>query len=255
MRTWSELQERLFDDAWDPELRRFRSTLAFRGVSRAACALSCGLSRLGPRCAELEEPLLRTFRKYARRLAGVDDSVWSWLTVAQHHGLPTRLLDWTFSPWVALHFATEDMTAYGEDGAVWAIDYARARRFLPPRLLHILEEEEARVFTAEMLSKVASTLRELDALGDDFVVFFEPPSLDDRVVNQYALFTLMPAPTARLDAWLAEHVGVGRRIVLPAELKWEVRDKLDQANVTERVLYPGLDGLSRWLRRYYTPRG
>ena len=44
------------------------------------------------------------------------------------------------------------------------------------------------------------------------------------------------------------------RIVVPAALKWEARDKLDQANITERVLFPGLDGLSRVLKQIYTPR-
>ena len=48
-----------------------------------------------------------------------------------------------------------------------------------------------------------------------------------------------------MDDWLERHPDLARRIVIPAELKWEVRDKLDQANITERVLFPGLDGLAR----------
>ena len=44
------------------------------------------------------------------------------------------------------------------------------------------------------------------------------------------------------------------QIVIPAELKWEIRDKLDQANINERVLFPGLDGLCMYLKRYYSPK-
>jgi hypothetical protein len=83
------------------------------------------------------------------------------------------------------------------------------------------------------------------------VIFFEPPSLDARIVNQFALFSVMSSPTGRLDRWLAHYPELCRRIIIPARLKWEVRDKLDQANITERVLFPGLDGLSRWLKRHY----
>ncbi len=103
--------------------------------------------------------------------------------------------------------------------------------------------------------KAFAAAADLDALAedDDFVLFLEPPSLDDRIVNQYALFSTMSSATGVLDGWLAAHADLCRRIVVPAELKWEVRDKLDQANITERVLFPGLDGLSRWLKRHYTP--
>src|SRR5262249_11646316 len=87
-----------------------------------------------------------------------------------------------------------------------------------------------------------------------FVIFMEPPSIDPRIVNQFALFSLMASPTARLDDWLADSPQLARRIVIPAEMKWEIRDKLDQANINERVLFPGLDGLSRWLTRYYCPK-
>jgi hypothetical protein len=57
-----------------------------------------------------------------------------------------------------------------------------------------------------------------------------------------------------IEEWLAARPAYYARYVIPAALKWEIRDKLDQANVTERVLFPGLEGLSSWLKRHYTPR-
>lgn len=253
--SWSELHELLFADSWKEPLRRFRSSFAFRGVSSADYSLQTGLSRLAGATDELERHMLRAFRKYARREAVPQDSIWSWLAVAQHHGLPTRLLDWTYSPYVAMHFATEHLDEFDVDGVIWCVDYAATNRYLPDPLKDVLAAEGSDVFTAEMLAAAVPTLRDFDALSRDrFVAFLEPPSLDERIVNQFALFSLVSNASARLEAWLVEHPHCYRRLVVPASLKWEVRDKLDQANVTERVLYPGLDGLSRWLRRYYTPK-
>ena len=253
--SWLELQDELFAAAWQEELGRFRSDFAFRGEASAGNDLSTSLARLGGSYAEVEAHLLRNFRKYARREAVPEDSLWNWLALAKHHGLPTRLLDWTYSPYVALHFLTASPDRFDADGAVWCVDFVKANRRLPAALRSLLEEEGSNTFTAELLGRAARTLGEFDALGgDSFVVFFEPPSLDDRIVNQAALFSLMPGPHARLDRWLEDHPDLVRRIVVPAELKWEIRDKLDQANLTERVLFPGLDGLSRWLARYYGPR-
>jgi hypothetical protein len=255
VRSWIELQEALFADSWDEHLKRHRSRYVFRGAGDAKNGLSTSLSRLGEDCAELELPLLRTFRRYAPiATASMEDSVWCWLALAQHHGLPTRLLDWTFSPYVALHFVTEDTSLFGRDGVVWAVDYVAARCLLPKSLAELLAEEEAHIFNVEMLSRAASSLRDFDAIGQDFTVFFEPPSLDDRIVNQHALLSVLPRADTSPDDWLSRHADLALRIVVPSSLKAEVRDKLDQANVTERVLYPGLDGLSRWLTRYYTPR-
>jgi hypothetical protein len=253
---WAELMDVLYADSWHEGIGRFRSNFAFRGLEVPEAELLTGLMRLGGGYAEMEGHLLRNFRKYAYRDAVPFDSPWNWLALGQHHGLPTRLLDWTFSPLVALHFATEHTECFHEDAVVWCVDFIKAKRFLPAALREALDEEGANVFTAEMLSRVARGLREFDLLTEDpFPAFLEPPSLDDRIVNQFALFSLMSSPAAALDAWLEGHPGLSRRVVIPARLKWEVRDKLDQANVTERVLRPGLDGLSRWLKRQYTPPG
>ena len=78
--------------------------------------------------------------------------------------------------------------------------------------------------------------------------------MDDRIVNQAALFSLMSSPKAVVNEWLVDKPDLFHRIVIPAELKWEVRDKLDAMNMNERILFPGLDGLSQYLKRYYSPR-
>jgi hypothetical protein len=70
----------------------------------------------------------------------------------------------------------------------------------------ILDEEDADVFTVEMLSEAGETLEELDRLDQTpFPVFLEPPSVDERIVNQYALFSLMSSPSAELEEWTAKH--------------------------------------------------
>lgn len=257
-RSWVELLDQLYEGSWNEGLRRFRSPFAFRGLVDAAHTLDNSLVRLSaghPDIATLERSMLRNFRKYAVQQAssGVD-SIWHWLAVGQHHGLPTRLVDWTFSPLVALHFATEDPNTYDRDGSVWCVNFVRANRLLPERLRTILVADASETFTVDMLDGFA-TLADFDALTrDPFLMFIEPPALDARILNQAALFSLMPSPSASVQDWLLAHPDLTRRVIVPAELKWEVRDKLDQANITERTLFPGLDGLSRSLQRYYQPR-
>lgn len=278
--SWSELQDALFEGSWNERINRYRAPFAYRGLSDADYRLETTLTRLGGPFTELERHLLRNFRKYARGVPDQFSSFWHLITIAQHHGLPTRLLDWTYSPFVAAHFATANHEQFDKDGVIWVVDYHQTHTLLPDDLKAALYEEGAQAFTVELLRSVSRefksgdvndessfhdvirTLDQFDQLGreKEFLLFFEPPSLDDRIVNQFALFSVMPNPTRVIDDWLTDAGGgdsSGRllsRIIIPADLKWEVRDKLDQSNITERVLFPGLDGLSSWLHRHYHPK-
>ena len=253
--SWNELQDALYADAWREQIKRFRSPYVYRGLSDTHYPLKTSLMRLGGNYQEMEQHLLRNFRKYAHRDIVERDTLWHWLSLAQHHGLPTRLLDWTVSPLVAAHFATANTEKFHCDGAIWAVDYRKTHHLLPNRFQRALAEEGAEFFTVELLAHLVESLEDLDQIQPEpFQLFFEPPSIDDRIINQFALFSVMAGETANPNQWLQDHSGLWCKIIIPAELKWEIRDRLDQANITERVLFPGLDGLSRWQKRYYTPR-
>ncbi|HEX6179314.1 MAG TPA: FRG domain-containing protein [Thermoanaerobaculia bacterium] len=251
--SWLELQEAVFANSWQATISRHRSNFVYRGVPRVSHALETTLQTGG--FVAKEHHLLTSFRKYAARNAVPRDSVWNWLSLAKHHGLPTRLLDWTYSPFVAMHFATQDPRNFEEDGAIWCVDYRRLNELLPDPLKKVLRDQDVNIFTTEMLNEVATSLEQFDSLAkDDYVLFFEPPSLDERIVNQFALFSLPSSASLALESLFKRRQDLYRRLIIPAALKWEIRDKLDQANITERVLFPGLDGLSLWLKRYFMNR-
>jgi hypothetical protein len=98
----------------------------------------------------------------------------------------------------------------------------QTHRLLPAPLRDaVAEGEGAIVFTTELLGRLVPDLANLGQLGDDFVLFVEPPSFDERIVNQYALFSLTSRPDLPLHDCLVQHAALWRRIVIPAELKWE----------------------------------
>jgi hypothetical protein len=247
--SWIELQERLFEDSWSEQLGRFRSQYAFHGLADASHSLETTLIRLGGDFARLERHLLRNFIKYAHRGVVERQTLWHWLSVAQHHGLPTRLLDCTYSPYAAMHSATSNLKKYDTAAAVWAVNYVKAHEMLPEGSRRALDETGSDVFDVQTLSRAVEDLQDLQRMStSSFVGFFEPPSIDDRIVNQFALFSFTSEPETVLNEWLDDHPTLWRKIAIPADFKWEIRDKLDQANITERVLFPGLVGLSRWLK-------
>jgi FRG domain-containing protein len=251
--SWQDLDEAIADSSWCRHPHRIHSTVVWRGLSRSKYTNVSSLARLSEDYRQLERHLIRNFRKYAHREAP-GPAIWDWLSLAQHHGLPTRLLDWTFSPLVALHFATA--TWPDDDAILLGVDCEGAHELLPGRLRSFYEREGSLVFTTEMLAELAPDLDSFDGLADEdpFVVFFEPPSLDERIVNQAAVLSAISDASCQMEDWMDDHPDLWRAWRIPSEVKTEVRERLDQAHVNERLLMPGLDGLAAWLRRYYSPR-
>jgi hypothetical protein len=251
-RSWDQLNQLLYEDAWRDDIQRFRSPYAFRGMADKHYDLSTSLMRLGGEYQAQEYRLLRSFKKYTN----FKGSQWELLALAQHHGLPTRLLDWTYSPYVAMHFATAELSERETESVIVCVNFVKANKLIPTELKRVLSRMEAETFTVEMLMKVAEDLEYFDEKfgSEEFVIFFEPPALDERIVNQFAIFAMASHAHLQMEHWMEQHPDLWRKIIIPVELGWEVRDKLDQANITERVVLPGLDGLSRYLKRYYSPR-
>ena len=251
------IKDLIFEQTYNAAIDRTRSSYFYRGMRNASYELVTSLRR---NCkgayTELERPLLDNFINYVRiEDPSINESIWKAMVIGQHYGLPTRLLDWTHSTLVALHFANmeDNLDKLSKrDCVVWRIDLRDVNRNLPKKYQDYLDSKNSFVFSLDDLASLAEDIEQYDAdMGTDAMVCFEPPSVDQRIVNQYSFFSAIPSGITDLEAFLEEHTENTVKYVIDKKLRWELRDILDQFNINERMIHPGTAGIAKWLARHY----
>jgi hypothetical protein len=228
---------------------------AFRGQQDATWPMESSLSRhLLTRhihqslWREQEERTIRIFRRKAhlflQHLPGSDD-IFEWVALMQHHGAPTRLLDFTWSPYVAAFFALEHARG---DAAIWAVNpqelYRRqppGRRHLPPKMIDGYSEvstspRQKGIFERVYLPGTAAIAQ-----------LAEPLMMNQRLIAQQGTF-LIPGRLDQPVEVILQEYGDCDSLLVQFTLSPDVRDEamreLLNMNITNATLFPGLDGLA-----------
>ncbi len=255
--TLESVMQIVTEQEYNEQKQRHRSPFIYRGLPKSYYNLSTSLQRNCKHLSsQLESSILRNFTKYAiTEDSTLNSSVWKQMILGQHHGLPTRLLDWTYSPLTALHFATTENNLdkmEQHDCVIWKINIEEIHKLLPKKYFDKLDEENAGIFTVEMLNKIVDSTAKYDRdMKDSAMIIIEPPSIDPRIINQYSYFSIIPSGMTDIEKFLNDNTENTVKYVIKKELRWRIRDMLDQLNINERIVYPGLDGLSQWLTRHY----
>ena len=251
------IKDLIFEQTYNEAIDRTRSSYFYRGMRNADYELVTSLRRnCKDAYVELEQPLLENFINYVRyEDPTINESIWKAMVIGQHYGLPTRLLDWTHSTLVALHFANAEDNLdklSKRDCVVWRIDLRDLNRNLPQKYKEYLERKNTFVFPLDGLAEIADNLKQYDEdMGSKAMVCFEPPSIDQRIANQYSFFCAIPSGIKDLEAFLSDCTEHTVKYVIDKSLRWELRDILDQFNVNERMIQPGKTGIATWLARHY----
>jgi hypothetical protein len=196
----------------------------YRGLSSIEHSLTTTLGRVvlkeGDTHKAVEARSLRIFKERAIPfITTIPSNDWEWLALAQHHGLPTRLLDWTRNPLVALFFSVQTDNN-NEQSAVYV---------LHQRHQTIVNVEEHK----NPLKMGGNSLR------------YIPSHVTQRIIAQNGLFTFHPGDPSR--PFETDDID---KIIIPAERRKIIKQELYRYGIHEASMFPGLDGLSghiKWM--------
>lgn len=161
---------------------------------------------------------LKKARVHIRQFGALND--WDLLCIARHHGEPTRMLDWTYSPLVAAFFAVCEDTP--KDSIVYCLNSVSIK----------IADEETTPFEI-----------------DEDVVRFDPGNLLPRNINQAGIFTIHKNPTTPLED-LSQTKGILNKDIVKNHYRNKLLNELSFYNIHIGTLFPDLDGIgkrNRWL--------
>lgn len=184
--------------------------------------------------ASLQNQIIKSFKLYGSvHLNPEPKNFLQWLIHAQHHGTPTRLLDWSTSPLKALYFAVEDTHNYSVDGC----------------------------FFEYMPFEWRLTDEDID-LDDVTLQAFRPVQINPRITAQDGCFTLFPLPSGDdefsninkfsmcpEDCTNPESNGYLQKYTIPSDSKTKIRIDLDKLGINDKSMFPDLDGISKYIKR------
>lgn len=204
---------------FEPDTRYF-----FRGVKKEAFKLIPTIGRIDLDFASYfdEITIFKIFKNQALPFLPhrpIND--WEWLAIAQHHGLPTRLLDWTSNPLIALYFATES-----------DLDDIESDNFA----VYILIKKEGIIYDIPNHSPFDTKKVNLISI----------PHVTNRIKNQFGYFTIQEDPKVELNELLKQNRV--RKVIFPNHLKKDFRRKLNTYGINASSIFPDVDGIAKHLR-------
>lgn len=260
---------------WDDLVSRLRAlsgTWIFRGQCDGRLALATTLERHTPADmtrGDAERQLLKEFKRRAHtylppHLVPGENARLEWLALMQHYGAPTRLLDFTESPYVAAYFAVEDAVVGAESCAVWALNcawcFGEAGKLAvgkDPSLDDYLQKknQEGKLdLHPDVLRGMVTFNREnLFKEAIAAVVSATPERLSERLSAQQGIFLLpLDVEQGFMDNMSAysDHADNFIKFEFPNRHRGRALEELRLMNITRASLFPGLDGFAQSFRQY-----
>jgi hypothetical protein len=210
----------------------------FRGHASSSFKLLPSIAR-DSKALERESLLAKRFKQNAYPFRNLPpQSEWEWLFLMQHFGVPTRLLDWTESPLVALYFVVNDNDPIYDknDGHLWALLPARFN-FEIPRVRPAVSVDIPSFGIDGVLDDYRPDQIALEAMSNKLPVAAIAQRQNERIMAQLGVFTIMHRDATPLeilaDAFLA-------RFTIPAAAKPRFRSELSSLRITRLTLFPEL---------------